>query len=67
MAHPTIVSAALFERDGLVLTVHRKPARKPLANQWLLPLTPVAASETAEAAVKRHAKDQFGVDVAGQV
>ena len=66
MTHPTIVSAVLIEREGRVLVVHRKPARKPLANQWLLPLAPVAQSETAEAAVKRHARDQFGVDVTGE-
>jgi len=60
-AHPIILSGALFERDGKVLTVHRR--RRPLAGQWLLPLTPVALSETAEDAVKRHAHEQFGVDV----
>jgi SAM-dependent methyltransferase/8-oxo-dGTP pyrophosphatase MutT (NUDIX family) len=64
MEHPQIISAALFERDGRVLAVHRKPARKPLANQWLLPLTTVSSAETAEDAVRRHAREQFGLEVA---
>src|SRR5262245_18643023 len=66
MEHPTIVSAALIERDGRVLAVDRKPARKPLANQWLLPLAIVSSSEKAEDAVKRHARDQFGVGIEGE-
>ena len=61
MTHPQIVSAGLFERDGRVLAAHR--SRPPLAGQWLLPLTIVAPAETAEDAVRRHAREQFGVEV----
>ena len=49
---PQILSAALFERDDRVLTAHRKPGNRPFAGQWLLPLTPVRPSETAEDAVR---------------
>jgi ubiquinone/menaquinone biosynthesis C-methylase UbiE/ADP-ribose pyrophosphatase YjhB (NUDIX family) len=60
--HPTILSAALIERDACVLVAHRKPGRAPFAAQWLLPLTPVFPSETAEDAAGRHVREQFGVD-----
>ena len=62
-ASPRIISAALFERDGRALVAHRKQALRPFAGQWLLPLTIVRPSETAEDAVKRYARDQFGIEV----
>jgi SAM-dependent methyltransferase/ADP-ribose pyrophosphatase YjhB (NUDIX family) len=60
---PTILSAALFERDDRVLTAHRKTGCPPFAGQWLLPMTPVSPMETAEDAVKRYTREQFGVQV----
>jgi SAM-dependent methyltransferase/ADP-ribose pyrophosphatase YjhB (NUDIX family) len=63
MSNPTILSAALFEREERVLTAHRKPGCPPFAGQWLLPMTPVQPVETAEDAVKRYAREQFGVEV----
>jgi ubiquinone/menaquinone biosynthesis C-methylase UbiE/ADP-ribose pyrophosphatase YjhB (NUDIX family) len=66
VTNPTILSAALFERDERVLTAHRKPGRPPFAGQWLLPMTPVQPIETAEDAVKRYAREQFGVEVASE-
>ncbi len=64
MKNPTVLSAALFERDERVLTAHRKAGCPPFAGQWLLPLTPVRPTETAEDAVKRYTREQFGVQVA---
>lgn len=64
MTDPTILSAALFERDERVLTAHRKTGCPPFAGQWLLPMTPVRPTETAEDAVKRYTREQFGVQVA---
>lgn len=64
MTNPTILSAALFERDERVLTAHRKAGCPPFAGQWLLPMTPVRPTETAEDAVKRYTREQFGVQVA---
>ncbi|HEY8173868.1 MAG TPA: methyltransferase domain-containing protein [Dehalococcoidia bacterium] len=63
---PDLLSAALFEHDGAVLTAHRSSARPPFAGQWLLPMTPVRSDETAEEALVRHARDQFGIDVSGE-
>jgi ubiquinone/menaquinone biosynthesis C-methylase UbiE/ADP-ribose pyrophosphatase YjhB (NUDIX family) len=63
MSTPSIISAALIERDNSVLVAHRKAARPPFAGQWLLPMTPVLPSETAEDAARRHTREQFGVDV----
>ncbi|MHB8684662.1 MAG: methyltransferase domain-containing protein [Dehalococcoidia bacterium] len=60
---PDLLSAALFERDGMVLMAHRKPGHPPFGARWLLPITPVAEHETAEEAVRRHARDTFGIDV----
>ncbi len=56
---PDLTSAALFEHDGRVLVAHRR--RPPFAAQWVLPMTLVGADEAAEDALRRHARDQFGV------
>jgi len=64
---PELMSAALFERDERVLTAHRKPDRPPFAGQWLLPMTAVSNGETAEEAVRRHAREQFGIAVAQEI
>jgi ubiquinone/menaquinone biosynthesis C-methylase UbiE/8-oxo-dGTP pyrophosphatase MutT (NUDIX family) len=56
---PDLASAALFERDGRVLVAHRR--RPPFALQWVLPMTMVGADEAAEDALRRHAREQFGV------
>jgi SAM-dependent methyltransferase/8-oxo-dGTP pyrophosphatase MutT (NUDIX family) len=56
---PDLMSAALFERDGRALVVHRR--RAPLAGQWLLPLTIVRGDEAAEDALRRHLVEQFGI------
>lgn len=60
---PELISAALFERDGHLLAVHRGAARRPFAGQWLLPMTVVRGEEAAEDALRRHAIEQFGVSV----
>ncbi len=56
----------LFERDGAVLAAHRKLSRAPFGGQWLLPMSEVGAAETAEEALRRHAREQFGVDIADE-
>ncbi len=56
---PDLMSAALFERGDRVLVVHRR--RPPFASQWTLPMIVVAEDEAAEDALRRHARDQFGV------
>lgn len=66
MAHsatemPQLMSAALFERDDRLLAVHRKPERAPFPGKWLVPATVVGEHETAEDALRRHAREQFGV------
>jgi ubiquinone/menaquinone biosynthesis C-methylase UbiE len=58
---PDLMSAVLFERDDRVLAAHRKPGRPPFAGQWLLPMTVVRDDEAAEDALRRHAREQFGV------
>ncbi len=60
---PDLLSAALFERDGMVLMAHRKPGHPPFGAQWILPMTLVAEHETAEEALRRHARDTFGIEV----
>jgi len=60
---PDLLSAALFERDAMVLTARRKDARPPFGGQWVVPIAVVGEHETAEEAVRRHAKDTFGVTV----
>jgi SAM-dependent methyltransferase/ADP-ribose pyrophosphatase YjhB (NUDIX family) len=56
---PDLTSAALFEHDGCVLVAHRR--RPPFVGQWVLPMTLVATDEAAEDALRRHARDQFGI------
>jgi SAM-dependent methyltransferase/ADP-ribose pyrophosphatase YjhB (NUDIX family) len=58
---PDLMSAALFERDDRVLAAHRR--RAPFAGQWMLPVTVVRDDEAAEDALRRHAREQFGVGV----
>jgi SAM-dependent methyltransferase/ADP-ribose pyrophosphatase YjhB (NUDIX family) len=60
---PDLLSAALFARDEMVLTAHRKDARAPFGGQWVLPLAVVGNHETAEDAVRRHARETFGIEV----
>jgi ubiquinone/menaquinone biosynthesis C-methylase UbiE/ADP-ribose pyrophosphatase YjhB (NUDIX family) len=61
---PELLSAALFEREGRVLTARRRPDRPPFAGLWLVPLDRVRGDETAEETVRRYAREQFGVSVA---
>lgn len=56
---PDLTSAALFQRDGKVLVAHRR--RPPFAGQWMLPIVLVRDDEAAEDALRRHARDEFGV------
>ncbi len=56
-----LMSAALFERDDRVLAAHRKSGHPPFAGQWQLPMTIVRDDEAAEDALRRHAREQFGV------
>ncbi len=62
-----LISAALFERDEMVLTALRRADRPPFAGQWVLPMTVVGDDETAEDAVRRHAREQFGTGTSGEV
>jgi ubiquinone/menaquinone biosynthesis C-methylase UbiE/ADP-ribose pyrophosphatase YjhB (NUDIX family) len=55
------MSAVLFEKDNHVLAAHRNAERPPFAGQWLLPMTVVGDTEAAEDALRRHAREQFGV------
>lgn len=64
---PELLSAALFARGDAALAAHRRAGRAPFGGQWLLPLTRVARDETAEEAVARHAREQFGVTLASEV
>lgn len=64
---PELLSAALFQRGEAALTAHRRDGRAPFAAQWLLPLTRVARDETAEEAVARHAREQFGVTLESEI
>jgi len=61
-----ILSAALFERDGRALVARRCGDRSPFAGQWLLPLVRVRDDETAEEALRRHARDEFGVGLTAE-
>ena len=61
-----LISAALIERDGMVLTARRKAGAAPFAGQWLLPMTLVRDAEAAEDALRRHAREQFGVAVTAE-
>jgi ubiquinone/menaquinone biosynthesis C-methylase UbiE/ADP-ribose pyrophosphatase YjhB (NUDIX family) len=63
---PDLLSAALFEREGRALTAHRKPARPPFGDAWVLPMTEVRPEEAAEDALRRHAREQFGVEVGSE-
>ena len=60
---PTLLSAALFERDGALLAVRRKPGHRPFAGFWMPPLAAVDERDTAEDALRRHTREQFGVTV----
>lgn len=61
---PDLMSAALFERDGRVLVAHRR--RPPFVAQWVLPITIVGEDEAAEDALRRHAREQFGVGLGAE-
>ena len=63
---PDLMSAALLEDGDAVLSAHRKGSKRPFANQWLLPMTVVRSEETAEEALRRHLRDQFGVASSGE-
>ncbi|HYM15696.1 MAG TPA: methyltransferase domain-containing protein [Dehalococcoidia bacterium] len=65
-ASPQLMSAALFEKDAHVLAAHRKSERPPFAGQWLLPMALVREDEAAEDALRRHARDQFGVTLGAE-
>ncbi|HXK33698.1 MAG TPA: methyltransferase domain-containing protein [Dehalococcoidia bacterium] len=54
-----LLSAALIERGERALVAHRRTP--PLAGRWTLPATAVGEHETAEEAVRRHAREQFGL------
>jgi SAM-dependent methyltransferase/8-oxo-dGTP pyrophosphatase MutT (NUDIX family) len=59
---PEIMSAVLFEKKQRALVAHRR--RPPFAGQWMLPATLVGKHEAAEEALRRHAREQFGVALA---
>ncbi len=59
---PDLMSAVLFEKNARALVAHRR--RPPFAGQWVLPSTLVCDDEAAEDALRRHAREQFGVTLA---
>jgi ubiquinone/menaquinone biosynthesis C-methylase UbiE/ADP-ribose pyrophosphatase YjhB (NUDIX family) len=61
-----IVSAVLLQKDNRVLAAKRRPDRPPFGGHWLPPLTLVSERETAEEAVERHARVEFGVHVSDE-
>ena len=61
---PDLMSAMLIERDAKALVAHR--CRAPFAGQWVLPLVVVRDDEAAEEALRRHAREQFAVDVGAE-
>lgn len=61
---PELLSAALFEQDDALLAAHRRAGRRPFAEQWVLPIAVVRNDETAEEALRRHASDEFGIQLA---
>jgi ubiquinone/menaquinone biosynthesis C-methylase UbiE/ADP-ribose pyrophosphatase YjhB (NUDIX family) len=63
---PEIASAALLEQDGAVLVAHRRAGGRPFGDRWMLPFEIVRGDETAEEALARHLREQFGVSVAGE-
>jgi len=56
---PELMSALLFEKSERALVTHRRTP--PFAGQWMLPSTLVRADEAAEDALRRHAREQFGM------
>ena len=54
-SQPALLSAALIERDTLVLAAHRKQGRRPFGGQWLLPMTAVSMFGLAAATLARSA------------
>ncbi len=56
---PDLMTAILFEKKERVLVVRRRVA--PFAGQYVLPLVRVGAQEAAEEAMRRHAREQFGL------
>jgi|CXWL01.1.fsa_nt_gi ubiquinone/menaquinone biosynthesis C-methylase UbiE/ADP-ribose pyrophosphatase YjhB (NUDIX family) len=56
---PDLMSAMLLEKNERALVAHRR--RPPFAGQWMLPSTLVRDDEAAEDALRRHARDQFGL------
>ena len=59
---PELMSALLFEKSERALVTHRRTP--PFAGQWMLPSTLVRDDEAAEDAMRRHAREQFGVTLA---
>lgn len=56
---PDLMSAMLLEKNERVLVVRRR--RAPFEGQYVLPLTAVGEDEAAEEALRRHAREQFGL------
>jgi len=59
---PELMSALLFEKSECALVAHRRKA--PFEGQWMLPSTLVRDDEAAEDALRRHAREQFGMTLA---
>ena len=55
----------LIENDGAVLLAQRKQETPPFAGEWVLPGAGQAQDESASQALKRIARDDFGVDLQG--
>lgn len=55
-----LVTAAIIEKDGLVLAARRKPGRH-LAGHWEFPGGKIEAAETSEECLARELEEEFGV------
>lgn len=64
MTTPVIVAAALFRKDGRALVVRRSEFARPALGRWFLPATSVPSDLTVEEALRRHAGDELGVEIA---
>ncbi len=64
MAEPTVLSAALFKKADRVLVARRAESARPALGKWFIPVTVVPGEQTVEDALRRHARDELGVDIA---
>lgn len=64
MTEPVILAAGLFRKDGRALVVRRSQFARPALGRWFLPAAVVPPEQTVEEALRRHAGDELGVEIA---